>query len=124
MSIKEFKSDLMFFLKSRFLLVSSIIALVVSLILIIILIASIHQSDIRLVVRYSSFGITHFYREQWSYFINFVIFSFVVYLAHMLISIKVYKKYKNIFASSILIFLTFFIYMIVWSTVMHIVALI
>jgi len=51
---------------------------------------SLHPSELQLVSRYSSFGTTHFYREQWFYLFVFAIFAWVVAFAHIAISKKTY----------------------------------
>lgn len=49
---------------------------------------SIHPSDLQLISRYSAFGITHLYRDQWLYFYGFAVFPFVVAILHSIISVK------------------------------------
>jgi len=49
-----------------------------------------HPSELQLVSRYSSFGTTHFYREQWFYLFLFAAFAWVVAFAHIALSRKTY----------------------------------
>lgn len=48
----------------------------------------IRPSDLQVPVRYSGFGITHFYRDKWFYELLFVLFAFLVAAFHTLISAK------------------------------------
>ena len=50
---------------------------------------SIKPSELQLVSHYSSFGITHLYRDQWYYLLTFVVFGLVVAALHTAISIKI-----------------------------------
>lgn len=64
---------------------------VIALLLAIIIItgaAYIRPSDLQVPVRYSGFGITHFYRDKWFYEILFIVFAMLVAVAHTLISAK------------------------------------
>jgi ABC-type enterochelin transport system permease subunit len=49
---------------------------------------SIRPSEIQLVSHYTSFGISHYYRDQWYYLFTFVGFVIVVFLIHFALSIK------------------------------------
>lgn len=50
--------------------------------------AYIRPSDLQVPVRYSGFGITHFYRDKWFYEILFIVFALLVAVSHTLISAK------------------------------------
>lgn len=58
----------------------------------------IRVSELQVPVRYTSFGITNFYREQWFYQLAFLVFGLSVYLFHAIISVKLYKKKDERFA--------------------------
>lgn len=60
--------------------------------------SNIRISELQVPVRYSSFGITNFYREQWFYQFAFMAFGLAVYVAHLLISLKLYEKKGHAFA--------------------------
>lgn len=62
----------------------------VALIIILMGIFQIRPSELQVPVRYSSFGVTNFYRDRWYYLIGFVVFAVVVALMHVLISLKLY----------------------------------
>lgn len=59
---------------------------------------SIHQSEIQLVSHYSSFGITHIYRDQWFYLISFVLAGIIVAILHIIIAIKLLVVKNRLFA--------------------------
>ena len=80
-SLKELIAD-------RYLLILLSSMVVLSLVMAIILGMSIRPSELQLVSHYSSFGITHLYRNQWFYLFVFVIFELVVAIMHSAISIK------------------------------------
>ena len=62
--------------------------------------ANIRYSELQVPVRYSSFGITNFYREQWFYQLTFMAFALIVYAAHTLIALRLYEKKGNRFATA------------------------
>jgi len=72
----------------RYLLWTSVFALLLALIFAIIIALSIHPSELQLVSHYSAFGVTHLYRDQWFYLLVFVAFQMVVVVLHTVISIK------------------------------------
>lgn len=55
-------------------------------------------SELQVPVRYSSFGITNFYREQWFYQLAFIAFGLAVYVLHTLVGLKMYEKKGHSFA--------------------------
>jgi surface polysaccharide O-acyltransferase-like enzyme len=61
-------------------------------------VSHIRISELQVPVRYSSFGITNFYREQWFYQLTFMFFGLAVYLMHTLISLKLFQKKDHRFA--------------------------
>lgn len=52
----------------------------------------IRPSELQVPVRYSSFGITNFYREQWFYQLTFMAFGLLVYIMHTLVGLKLYQQ--------------------------------
>lgn len=52
----------------------------------------IRVSELQVPVRYSSFGMTNFYRERWFYQLAFMVFGIIVYVFHALISLKLHDK--------------------------------
>lgn len=58
----------------------------------------IRPSDLQVPVRYSGFGITHFYRDKWYYEIVFVVFTLLVAVLHTLISAKLLEVKGRQFA--------------------------
>lgn len=62
--------------------------------------AMISPSELQVVVRYTSFGITNFYRDQWYYLINFVLFGLVVSIVNTVVAVKLYRTKGSQFAVS------------------------
>lgn len=58
----------------------------------------IRPSDLQIPVRYSGFGITHFYRDKWYYEIIFIVFALVVAALHTLISARLLEVKGKQFA--------------------------
>lgn len=69
-------------------------------IIVIIVIGTIYirPSDLQVPVRYSGFGITHFYRDKWYYEIAFIVFAMIVAVLHTLISAKLLETKGRQFA--------------------------
>lgn len=61
---------------------------VVLLVIVLIGVVYIRPSDLQVPVRYSGFGITHFYRSKWYYEMVFIVFAVLVAVFHTLISAK------------------------------------
>lgn len=49
-------------------------------------------NELQVPVRYSSFGVTHFYRDKWYYLITFVVAGLAVAILHTLIALKLYDQ--------------------------------
>jgi len=45
-------------------------------------------NDLQLAIRYTSFGETHFYRDQWWYLLSFIGFGFLFLVAHVGLTAK------------------------------------
>lgn len=52
----------------------------------------IRPSELQVPIRYSSFGITNFYRDRWYYLLGFIFFAVMVAIMHVLISLKLYES--------------------------------
>lgn len=85
-------------LKDRSYLVPLIIGAVLVAILLIMGAFQIRPSEVQVPVRYTSFGITNFYRHQWFYQIAFLFFGLLVYVMHTMMSLKLYQKKSHEFA--------------------------
>ncbi len=59
---------------------------------------NIRPSELQVPVRFSSFGITKFYTEQWFYQFSFIVFSVGLLVVHTLIGLKIYKNKDRLFA--------------------------
>ena len=49
---------------------------------------SLSASDLQLAIRYTSFGDTHFYRDQWWYLMGFIGFGILFVIAHVGLIVK------------------------------------
>ncbi len=58
----------------------------------------IRPSDLQVPVRYSAFGITHFYRDRWYYEVVFIVFALLVATFHTLISARLLEVKGKQFA--------------------------
>lgn len=58
----------------------------------------IRPSDLQVPVRYSGFGITHFYRDKWYYEIAFMVFAVLVTAFHTFISARLLEVKGKQFA--------------------------
>jgi hypothetical protein len=51
---------------------------------------NVRPSELQLVSHYSAFGVTHLYRDQWFYLLNFAVFGIFTAIMHVILAIKVY----------------------------------
>lgn len=85
-------------LKDRVYLTPLVIGALLVIILLIMGASHIRVSELQVAVRYSSFGITNFYREQWFYQLAFMAFGIAVYTLHTLVGLRLYQKKGRPFA--------------------------
>jgi hypothetical protein len=82
-------------LSDKRLLLVMILLVIVTLGFIIYVGLNVQSSELQLVVRYSAFGVTHFYRSQWFYLIGFGVFGLLVSTLHIMIALKLVSIEKN-----------------------------
>lgn len=87
-----FKTALKDMIRDRAFLVALIIFIVVSVAFIVAAAVQVSPSDLQLPVRYSSFGVTNFYRDKWFYLLSFAAIGLVVLVAHTLIAARLYAQ--------------------------------
>ena len=81
-------------------------------VVIVFLILQIHQSELQVVVHYTGFGPTNFYRDKWYYLLAFIAFVTILAVVHGIVSYKLLQKKGHDFAvafiwfSIILVFVT------------------
>jgi hypothetical protein len=75
-----------------------IVMIVLLLAVAILAIVNIRPSDLQIPVRYTSFGITHFYGDKWYYLLNFGFFGLVVASFHTIIAAKLYAVKGRVIA--------------------------
>lgn len=49
----------------------------------------VRPSELQLVSHYSAFGITHLYRDQWFYLLNFGLFGLFAAALHVILAVKI-----------------------------------
>lgn len=77
--------------KDRPLAVAIIVLFLVTIIFCIYVGFAIQISELQVVVRYTSFGITNFYRNQWFYLLTFIAFGLIVAVTNTAIAAKLYQ---------------------------------
>ncbi|MDK2898941.1 MAG: hypothetical protein PWQ10_128 [Patescibacteria group bacterium] len=92
-SLKQLVTDRYLLILLSFLLLFSIVSAVI-------IGFSVHPSELQLVSRYSEFGISHLYRNQWFYLLTFILFEIIVSILHIVISIKL-LIIKNHFSATV-----------------------
>lgn len=85
-------------LKDRLLLVVTLIGMALALILIASSLLQIRPSDVQIPVRYSAYGVTNLYRDQWFYLISFVGAGILQLVANPLIMLKLLQEKSREFA--------------------------
>lgn len=75
-------------LKDRPLAVATVLLLVLVLAFCLYAAIAIRASELQVVVRYTSFGITNFYRDQWFYLLTFIGFGLVIGAANTAVAAK------------------------------------
>lgn len=67
-----------------------IMLLVMALVFVVLAALRITPSDLQIPIRYSSFGVTNFYRDNWYYLLSFVAIGVVMFLTHSFLALKLY----------------------------------
>lgn len=83
-----FKSSI----KNRSYVTPLVLGALLVVVLLIMAAVQIRFSELQVPVRYTSFGITNFYREQWLYQLAFPLFGVLLFVMHTLIGLKLYQK--------------------------------
>lgn len=102
-------------LEDRGLTVVLVVFLLVTAIYMIYVGLSISPSELQVVVRYTSFGITNFYREQWYYLLNFVLFGLLTFFVNTAVAIKLFET-KGRQSAILFVWLSILIVVIAWVT--------
>ena len=77
-------------LTNRYLTILSGVTIFLALSLTIFILVRVHPSDLQLVTHYTAFGVTHLYRDQWFYLLNFIGFAVIVAFVNIAITIRIY----------------------------------
>ena len=51
---------------------------------------NVRPSELQLVSHYSQFGVTHLYRDQWFYLLNFALFGLFAAVIHVILTVKLF----------------------------------
>lgn len=106
-------------IKSRSFAVPLLVGGAVVLLLCIVSAFNIRASELQVPVRYTSFGVTNFYTEQWFYQLVFPLFGVLILALHTAFSLQLYKKKGERFAVAFQWF-TVVLLILVLSTVLAI----
>jgi hypothetical protein len=85
-------------LKDRLLLIVMLVGMGLALVLIASSLLQIRPSDVQIPVRYSAYGVTNLYRDQWFYLISFVGAGVLFFVANPLITLKLLQEKGREFA--------------------------
>ena len=77
-------------LTNRYLTVLSGVSILLALSLAIFIAIRVQPSDLQLVTHYTAYGVTHLYRAQWFYLLNFIGFAVIVAFLNIAITIRIY----------------------------------
>ena len=90
MSKTNFIQSIKQLLTNRYLTILSGVTIFLALSLIIFILVRVHPSDLQLVTHYTAFGVTHLYRDQWFYLLNFIGFAVIIAFVNIAITIRIY----------------------------------
>ena len=90
MSKTNFIQSIKQLLTNRYLTILSGVTIFLALSLTIFILVRVHPSDLQLVTHYTAFGVTHLYRDQWFYLLNFIGFAVIVAFVNIAITIRIY----------------------------------
>ncbi len=79
-------------------LIATLVLVAVAVITVTISAFQIRVSELQVPIRYTSFGITNFYRDKWYYLLGFVVFIIFTAILHILISTRLYETKGREFA--------------------------
>lgn len=77
-------------LRDRGYLVALAALALISIISVVLMITMIEPVDLQVTVRYSSFGITKFYRDKWYYLLGFIAMILITFAINAMLSLKLY----------------------------------
>ena len=86
--------------KERYVAVLLAVLLLLCLMTTIYLIFQIHPSDLQVVVHYTGFGPTNFYRDKWYYLLSFVVFIIMFAFVHTIATYKLLQRRGRDFAAA------------------------
>ncbi|USN96439.1 MAG: hypothetical protein H6797_05225 [Candidatus Nomurabacteria bacterium] len=90
--------------KDRYIAVLLFVFLLVCAGVIVFLLSQIHPSELQVVVHYTGFGPTNFYRDKWYYLLTFVAYVIVLAVVHSMTSYKLLQKKGRDFTAAFIWF--------------------
>lgn len=87
---KTIQESFTLLIASRYLLVLCSAILLLALSFVIYIGLNVRPSELQLVSHYSAFGVTHLYRDQWFYLLNFGVFGLFASIIHVIIAVKIF----------------------------------
>lgn len=79
-------------IRSRVFLALYFVMLLQTALLVVLVLAMSHSSQLQVPVHYSAFSSVQFYREQWYYLLNFAFFGLLVFGVNGFIALKLYAE--------------------------------
>ena len=78
-------------LQDRYLTVLLGVFFLLSIMLLVYLATAIHPTELQVVVHYTGFGPTNFYRDRWYYLLTFCVFIILMAVVHALLAYRIYN---------------------------------
>ena len=76
-------------IKSRTFVALWVLVLIQVIILITLVLVNVHPRQLQIPVRFDAFASEQYFRDQWFYLFNFVVFGIVVFITNSLVSLKI-----------------------------------
>ncbi|MBC7943071.1 hypothetical protein H7X68_01035 [Candidatus Saccharibacteria bacterium] len=112
---KTIQESFTLLIASRYLLVLCSALLLLALSFVIYIGLNVRPSELQLVSHYSAFGVTHLYRDQWFYLLNFGVFGLFASIIHVIIAVKIFIV-KGISLAILFAWLGIVIILLAWIT--------
>lgn len=80
----------------------------------------VQPSELRVVTQYTAYGVTHFYRDSWVYFLNYIALIMLTLILHGSVAVKMQLQERKNLALGVL-WVGIFIILFTWLTFMRLV---
>ncbi len=88
---QQITSSIQELMKDRYLTVLLTVFLLSCISLLVFLVTAIHPSELQVVVHYTSFGATNFYRDKWYYLLSFGGFVIIMAAVHSVLTYRIFR---------------------------------